>query len=135
MALFEVAIKDEIEAQGFVDGAGATPTYFLGLEEATPDFAVTVLPESGLAPQNVVGEFPGFSVRVRHPSGQQALVFLRRVFQHLQEFQGQPSGVPVARIMATAGPVHLGRDSDDAQGRWIVQQSFAAVLQQIDQLA
>lgn len=131
MALLEVAIKDEIEAQGFTDSNAQAPSYFAGFEPEDPDFAVTVLPEGGVAPLRTLAEFPNLTVRVRHPSGTEANEFMRLIFLHLQEFSSpnvQGSGIRVGRLTAGSSPVQLGRDENVRQGRWIVQQTFAAIV-------
>lgn len=131
MPLFEVELKNEIEAQGFVDGDGNSPAYFVAMEEEEPVFAVTILPEAGSAPTRTLGDFPSFSIRVRHQSGEQANLFLRQVYLFLQEFSSTGlagGGVGVARITASQGPVQLGRDEDGGQGAWRVQQTFDAIV-------
>ena len=136
MALFENEIKDLIEAQGFTDSDTNTPTYFLGMEKKLPDFSVTIIPESGAPGTRRISEFPSFSVRVRHTSAFEANLFLRRVFEFLQEFQGRLGSSPtwpVARIQADATPVQVGRDRNGRQGRHRVTQTFSAITRFVTQ--
>lgn len=123
---------DCIAAQGFQDSAGATPAYCYGMEPGEPDFAVTLLPESGPPGTRRLSDFPTFAIRVRHADGAEATLFLRRVFEFLQELQGRIGSAPVhpvARVRADATPIHLGRDRGGVgQGRWRVQQQFNAVV-------
>ncbi len=134
MALFGNDLTDLLEAQGFVDGAAAAPTWYFALEQPAPDFAVTVLPEQGPAPRRTIGEQPLFAVRVRHPDGREANLFLRQVFEFLQEFQGRIGAAPVypvARIFATTTAAQLGLDENGQQGRWRVTQTYTAILRQV----
>lgn len=136
MALFEQEVKDLIEAQAFTDGASNVPTYFLAMEQEDSDFAVTVLPESGNPGTRRISEFPSFSVRVRHRNAAEANLFLRRIFEFLQEFQGRLGSSPtwpVAQIRADATPVQIGRDRDGRQGRWRVTQTFSAITRFVTQ--
>lgn len=139
MALFEVGLKTLLEAQAFTSAGGTALTWFLAMEEDEPDYAATILPEPGGPPTRTVGEFPAFTIRVRAATGEEANITMRRIFQYLQErsiIEDSTAGIPpVARIRAAGGPVQLGRDTATAKGRWNVQQSFDAILQQVDQLA
>lgn len=130
MALFTREVRDLIEAQGFQDSASNTPVFWVGMEQLNPDFAVTVVPESGNPPNRRIGEFHSFSVRVRHTNAEEANLLLRRIFEFLQEFQGRLGSSPtwaVGRITADATPVQLGRDRGAKQGRWRVQQTYTAI--------
>ncbi len=136
MALFEKEIKDLIVAQGLTDSATNIPTYFIGMEQKDPSFAVTILPESGNPGTRRISEFPSFSVRVRHSNAAEANLFLRLIFEFLQEFQGRLGSNPtwpVARIRADATPVQIGRDRDGRQGRWRVVQTFSAITRFVTQ--
>jgi hypothetical protein len=136
MALFEKEIKDLIAAQGFQDSSANTPSYFIAMEQKDPAFAVTVIPESGNPGTKRISEFPSFSVRVRHTNAAEANLFLRRIFEFLQEYQGRLGTSPtwpVARISADATPVQIGRDRDGRQGRWRVQQTFNAITRFVTQ--
>lgn len=136
MALFEKEIKDLISAQAFTDGASASPTYYLGMEQDKPDFTVSILPESGSPGTKRLSEFPSFSVVVRHRNAGEANLFLRRIFEFLQEFQGRLGSTPtwpVAQIRANATPVQLGRDRDGRLGRWRVTQTFSAITRFVTQ--
>ena len=131
MALFENVIRDFIQAQGFTDASGATPVYFVSMTKDQPDFTVTVLPEPGATGTKRLSEFPTFTIRVRHRNGEQASLFLRRIFELLQEFQGRLGTSPtwpVARISAEASPTQLGRDNASRQGRWLVSQTYNAIV-------
>lgn len=136
MALFESEIRDLIQAQGFTDSNAATPKYYVGMEQKTPDFSCTIIPESGNPGTRRISEFPSFTVRVRHTNAQEANLFLRRIFEFLQEFQGRlgtdPTW-PVAQIRADATPVQVGRDRDGRQGRWRVSQTFSAITRFVTQ--
>jgi hypothetical protein len=128
------AVADALQAEGFTDGA-SSPVYFVGFERATPDFAVTVIPEAGSPPQRSLGNFPGFSVVVRHPDGTKANEVLADIFRFLQDRgagsgSARFSGLPIARIFASAGVVQLGFDLDGGQGRWRVSQTFQAIVRQ-----
>lgn len=136
MALFEKEIQLLIAAQGFTDGNTATPTFYVGMEKEKPDFTVSILPESGNPGTRRISEFPSFTVRVRHTNAQEANLFLRRVFEFLQEFQGRLGSSPtwpVASIRADATPVQVGRDRNGRQGRHRVQQTFSAITRFVTQ--
>lgn len=133
--LFEVALTSYLAARGLTDEDALAPGWYTGLlpdrDPAVPDFAVCVIPEAGLQPTNVLGTKPQVTVRVRHPSARKANLFLLKVFRELQEFSSPNlagSGVGVARIFAAQGPVQIGRDDGPGQGRWIVQQTFQAIV-------
>lgn len=131
---FDEALRDHLAGLGLLDDNALAPTWYWGImqdQKDGPDFAVAVIPEAGLSPTNVVGERPGITIRVRHPLGDQAQKFMRKVFKTLQEFSSPNlagSGVGVARIFASQGPVQLGRDDGPGLGRWIVQQTFQAIV-------
>lgn len=136
MALFEQEIKNLLVAQGFQDSSANIPTYFIAMEQPEPNFAVTVVPESGNPGTKRLSEFPSFSVRVRHTNAAEANLLLRRIFEFLQEFQGRLGTTPtwpVASIQADATPVQLGRDRDGRQGRWRVQQTYSAITRFVTQ--
>lgn len=132
--MFEEALKDHLEGLGLVDSDSAEPDWFVGMMQDGDgsDFAVAVLPEAGTAPTRTLGDFPSITIRVRHPKGQEANEFLRQVYLELQEFSSTDlagSGIGLARIRASQGPVQIGRDGgDEGMGRWIVQQTFAAIV-------
>lgn len=128
-------IRDLLEAQGFVDTDALAPTWYVGVELPEPDFTVTILPGQGEAPTRALGEQPQFTVRVRHELGDEANIMVRRIFQFLQEFQGRLGSpvLPVARIFANTTPVQLGRDGAGSRGgRWVVTQTYTAILRQVD---
>lgn len=130
---FPDKVRDLLEAEDFQDSSATSATYAVGFEPKTPDFTIAVLPESGPPPTRRFSDFPNFTVRVRHPDGSEANDVLYRIFRFLQEFQGRPGDVPVARITANAGPVQLGFDEDGtASGRWRVSQTFTAIVRQTD---
>lgn len=131
MALFENEIRNLIQAQGFTDNLGDSPTYFVAMEKDAPDFTVSILPEPGATGTRRISEFPTFTIRVRHRNGEQANLFLRRIFELLQEFQGRLGTSPtwpVAQIRAEATPTQLGRDNESRQGRWRVSQTYNAIV-------
>ena len=134
MPLLIKAVADALQAQGFTDGSGP-PTYFVGFERATPDFAVTVLSEAGSPPQRNLGSFPGFSIVVRHRDGTKAHEVMVDIFRFLQDRgmtagSAKFSGLPIARITATSGISDLGFDQDGGQGRYKVTQTFQAIVRQ-----
>jgi hypothetical protein len=131
MTLIEEAIASVIDAAGIVDSSSTPATVLIGIEPDginTPDFTITIVPESGLPPTRRISIFFGFSVFVRHPKGLEAQKVVAELFDLLQEYQGRPLSVPIARITANAGPVQLGRDGNGGQGRWRVSQSYTAIV-------
>jgi hypothetical protein len=132
--LISQRIRDYLVSLSLTDTQAASPTYYVGIEQPEPDFAVTILPEQGTAPTRTFGEQPQFTVIVRHAEGDEANLFLRQVFQQLQEFQGRLGSspvLPVARVTANITPVQLGRDAHEGQGRWRVSQTYTAILRQV----
>ncbi len=130
MAIFEKAVRDHLASLDLRDSTALAPEWQYGWLQESPDFAVCVLGTGGNAPRRTLAEFPSFTVRVRHPNAAEATEFLRRVFKALHEFSSPnmaSSGVGVARIRATQGPVPIGRDGTAGKGRWVVQQDFAAI--------
>ena len=138
MPIFEVALRNYLAGLGIVDSTAAVPIWYVGVMQDVkdgPDFVVAILPEPGQAPVNILGERPGFSVRVRHRLAIEANETIRKVFLALQEFSTPDlasSGIGVARITASQGPVQIGRDDGPGNGRWIVQQSFQAIVPRYD---
>ena len=130
MATFESAIRDLLEAQGFTDSSASVPTFWLAVEQDQPDFSVTVIPEVGSNSTRRLGEFPSFTVRVRHTNAGEAHLLARRIFEFLHEFQGRIGSDPtwpVARITGVGTPAPLGRDRAKRNGRWRVSQTFNAI--------
>ncbi len=121
-----------IDAQAFTDDAGVQAVVYSAMEQPTPDFTITVVLESGPAPQRLAGEINSFVVRVRHRSAEEAAQQMRAVFKLLHEFAGRAGALPIGRITASAGAIPLGRDDQRStgQGRWIVQQTFTATTEQ-----
>lgn len=142
--MLAVALRNYLAGLGLTDSAAAQPTWYVGTMqdqrstvtgEHGADFAVAVIPEPGAAPVNILGERPGIAIRVRHPLANEANLFIRKVFLKLQEFSSPNlagSGIGVARITASQGPVQLGRDDGPGQGRWIVQQSYEVIVPRYD---
>lgn len=130
--LLEQEVRDLLDAQAFIDTDSVQATVRAGLELPTPDFAITVLLESGPPPTTIVGETNSFTVRVRHPRAQEANLQMRAVFKVLQEFQGRAGALAVGRIQASAGPVQLGREAQQGsgRGRYVVSQTFTAITEQ-----
>lgn len=135
MPLFEQALKDYLKTLDLKDSDNVEPKWYTGFMPddgaSVPDFAAAVIPEAGGEPTHVIGEFPVVTIRVRHPKAREANLFIRKVYNALQEFSSTDlagSGIGLARIRATQGPVQIGRDDDGKQGRWIVQQTFGAIV-------
>lgn len=130
--LLDKELATYLDSLNFTDSDSVSAVVYAGMELPTPDFAITVLLESGPPPTTIVGETNAFTVRVRHPSAEEANLLMRDVFKALQEFEGRAGALSIGRIQAGATPVQIGRDEqrDKGQGRWRVQQAFTAITDQ-----
>ena len=96
-----------------------------------PDSIVVVVLEGGLPPigagdPNSVQRQPSFSIRSRDLSYETALERAQEVHTILDMFQGKKREVPFFRILAQGEPFPLGRDREQAGGRWITTQTFSS---------
>ena len=129
--LFEEALKDYLEGLALTDSNAQEPDWMVGIMQdggGVSDFAVAILPEAGLEPTRTLGDFPGITIRVRHPDGHEANSFMRQIYLELQEYSTPDlagSGIGLARIRAAQDRVQIGMDD---QRRWQVQQTFSTIV-------
>lgn len=96
-----------------------------------PDAVVVVVLEGGLLPigggaPNAVGRQPSFTIRSRDLSYELALQRAQDVHTILDYFEGKVREVPFWRILAQGEPFPLGRDREEAAGRWVTSQTFSS---------
>jgi hypothetical protein len=127
---FDRAIAQAMEDAGLgTYGTGPSDNIRVGESQPTPKEALefTVVLEGGAPPVNVVGENLGFTVQTRHPSYETAVEQAYLVHRLFQEYQGNPRGVPIARIISNFPPTPVGRDTEAVGGRWRVTETFSAL--------
>ena len=114
------------------DADTAKRNIYVGEEPPEGDDVVTVIIEGGAPPISgsaPVGRRPGFTVRSRSLSYETAMEIAHEVHKILDYFEGVVHAVPFFRILANFEPIPLGRDRDEAGGRWTMSQTFSATTE------
>lgn len=125
MPSLQAAIGQALEDAGLgVVATDGTGTIHLGQERPEPDQALTVLEEAAGPPTRKLTQEHGITVRTRAATAAGARSLANLVDKALNEYEGCPLGVPIARIFANFQPVPLGRDPDEAGGRPTFTQTF-----------
>lgn len=106
-----------------------------GSYTTTSELAILIVLNPGRAPLLRLGEAHSITVQVYHPSAETALEVQRAIYDRLQEAGGGSNGahpqakgllrgIHVARIVASANAVALGRDRSSGDGRFVTSQTF-----------